>query len=121
MTNEATIATPVPKSRGWRRYQELRRQDAADKIEIMRGLLDGLGRPSTMADRIAAEQIASLVIWARVLERRGALKAAAEVRDQITRTQRANNFKPQPAVPQKPSGDDFLEEMQTCATPQEAE
>ena len=111
MPNESTIATSVPKSRGWRRYQELRKQDAADKIDIMRGLLDGLGRPSTMADRLAAEQIASLTVWARILERRGRFEAAAEVRDQITRTQRANNFKPAPPVaePLQESDTEYLE------------
>ncbi|OAF14748.1 hypothetical protein [Bradyrhizobium neotropicale] len=33
-----------------------------------------------MADKIAAEQIAALTIWARVLQRRGRPEAAAEVR-----------------------------------------
>jgi hypothetical protein len=83
MTNETTIAKAVSKSRGWRRYRELRQQDEADKKAIMCGLIDGLGRPASMADRLAAEQIASLTVW---VERRGRFEAAAEVRDQITRT-----------------------------------
>lgn len=116
MPNETTLAPPIPKSRGWRRYRELRKQDEADKREIERGLLDGLGRAPTMADKLAAEQIGALTVWARTLERRGRLEAAAEVRDQITRTQRATNFKPAPIAPKpKPTSiDDVWPDMEVA-------
>jgi hypothetical protein len=93
--------TPKRLTRGWRRYQELRRQDAADRASIERGLIADLGRAPTMNDRLAIEDIASLTIWARILERRGQFAKAAEIRDQITRTRRTNNIKPEPAAPQK--------------------
>lgn len=118
-----TIATPAPKSRGWRRYRELKQQDDTDRQAIAAELLAGLGRPSTMADRLAAENIASLAVWARTLERRGAFKGATEVRQQITQAARAfPAFKPQPALPPKgDAGAAFLAEMQAAATPQGAE
>jgi hypothetical protein len=105
----------APKSRGWRRVAELRRQDEAAKQEIITGLINDLGRPATMNDRLAIEDIASLTIWARTLERRAKFADAAAVRDQISRARRASGIKPAPrvAVP-KP---DFREEMLRLATP----
>src|SRR6476620_326848 len=113
MPNTNTIAPPIPKSRGWRRYRELKQRDDADRQAIATELLAGLGRPSTMADRLAAENIASLTVWARVLERRGAFQGATEVRQQITQAARAfPAFKPQPAAPPKSdAGADFMAEM----------
>ncbi|QIG94415.1 hypothetical protein [Bradyrhizobium sp. 6(2017)] len=80
----------------------MRRQDAEAKAEIEGGLLAGLGRAPTMADRLAVEQIAALTVLARVLERRGKLQEAGQVRDQIVRAQRTNGLKPQPIEPAKP-------------------
>jgi hypothetical protein len=114
-------ANESPKrSRGWRRYQELRALDAAERSRIAAALLEGLGRPSTEPDRIAAEQIAALTVWARIQERRGDFKGAAATRQQLTQAWRtATAFKPQPPLQQKPSGDDFLAEMRRLATPLE--
>ena len=96
-------ATKPAKSRGWRRDHELRRIDAQAKAEIEAGLLAGLGRMPTMADRLAVEQIASLTILARTLERRGKIVAAGKVRDQIVRAQRTNGMKPEPPAAAKPA------------------
>ena len=94
-------ATKPAKSRGWKRHHELRAADRAAKTAIEQGLLDELGRAPTMADRLAVEQIASLTILARTLERRGKIVAAGKVRDQIVRAQRTNGMKPEPPAPQK--------------------
>jgi len=89
-------------SRGWRRVHELKRLDEAAKQEIISGLLSGLGRPATMADQIAVEQIAALAVHARRLERRNQFADAAKIRDQITRATRAFGVaKPQPAAAPK--------------------
>jgi hypothetical protein len=103
MPNDIPNATSyIPRSRGWRRYHELRAKDAQDKQGIIRGLLDGLGRESTMAERIAFEQIASLTIWARVLERRGRFDAAAQVWQQVTQARRSIGMKLEAAPSQPP-------------------
>jgi hypothetical protein len=108
---------PVEKprlDRGWRRYQQLRRQDAAERDRIAAALLEGLGRAPTERDRLAAENIASLTVRARTLERRGQFAEAAKVRQQVTQATRATGFKPQPAASQKPNaataGLDYLRE-----------
>lgn len=86
-------------ARGWRRMRELRQQDNAARQEIIAGLVADLGRPATMRDQLAIEQIASLTVWARILERRGKFTEAAKTRDQITRTQRTNNIRPEKPAP----------------------
>jgi hypothetical protein len=101
-------------ARGWKRYQELRVRDAADKAEIERGLLADLGRAPTTNDRLACEDIAALTIVARIYERRGQFAKAAAIRDQITRTRRTNNIRPEPAAASPKSnanaGLDYLRE-----------
>lgn len=110
-------------ARGWKRYMELRRQGAAERDRIAAGLLAGLGGAPTVADQLAAEQIAALIVWARVQERRGDFKDAAATRQQLTQAWRASpTFKPQPAA--KPSAadraNDFRAEMRRLATPEGA-
>jgi hypothetical protein len=99
-----TSITESPKlARGWKRYQELRAQDAAERDRIEAALLNGLGRQPTEPDRLAAEQIASLTVWARIQERRGDFRGAAATRQQLTQAWRASpTFKPQPVASQKP-------------------
>jgi hypothetical protein len=109
-------------ARGWKRYQELRAQDAAERDRIAAALLGGLGRAPTEPDKIAPEQIAALTVWARIQERRGDFRGAAATRQQLTQAWRASpTFKPQPAA--APSAADrtanFQAEMRRRATPTE--
>lgn len=104
------ITTPKL-ARGWKRHHELKAADRAAKAEIEAGLLIGLGRTPTMADRLACEQIAALTILSRVLERRGRLAAAGKVRDQIVRAQRTNGLKPAPIETAKPAPGQALQDI----------
>jgi hypothetical protein len=112
-------------ARGWRRHHELRKQDAAERDRIAAALLDGLGRDPTEPDKIAAEQIAALTVWARVQERRGDFKGAAATRQQLTQAWRASpTFKPQPASqkPADPSANavEWLNSFKKPSSPSEA-
>ncbi len=107
MQNNSTI----PKSRGWRRHHELRAQDAAAKAAIERALLAELGRPASARDQLAAEQLAALTVWARVLERRGKFKDAAAIRSEINRVIKASGFKPEPAASPKPAPGQQLQDI----------
>jgi hypothetical protein len=116
--NPAPNAPPL--ARGWRRHHELRKQDAAERDRIAAALLDGPGRPPTEPDKIAAEQIAALTVWARMQERRGDFKGAAATRQQLTQAWRASpTFKPQPAAAPSAAdrAADFQAEMRRLATP----
>jgi hypothetical protein len=88
-----------PKSRGWKRHHELKRQDAVDKRTIIDGLVAELGRSATMSDMLAIEDLASLVITARIYDRRGNIAKAAETRAAINKVRKGSNLKPQPITP----------------------
>lgn len=94
------ITAPPKKLRGWARHNELKKQDAADCDEIIKGLLDGLGCEPTMDDRVSAETRAKLVIQARIYERRGQLKKALDVRNTLLRAERGA-IKAKPTKPKK--------------------
>jgi hypothetical protein len=102
MSRKATQSDPCISAPVWRPLdgrtkagRALRRQ-AKERAEIERGLLADLGRPATTNDRLACEDIAALTVLARDLERNGKFERAAKIRDQITRTRRTNNIKPEP-------------------------
>jgi hypothetical protein len=51
-------------SRGWRRMREIRTSDEAETRTKAEGLINGLGRPATMADVILSNTIAALSVRA---------------------------------------------------------
>jgi hypothetical protein len=76
-----------------RKRAELKRQQIAD------GLIAGLTRPATEADRIVARTIAAAEIEAERLEAAG--KGAVKQRSLVAQLLRQSAFRPQPA-PAKP-------------------
>jgi hypothetical protein len=73
-------------------------QEEAQRQAIVADILAGLGRPATVVDRIAADNLASFHIKARRLEAQG--KSSVEVRRVLNQAMRASG--PKPAEPEAP-------------------
>jgi hypothetical protein len=85
--------------RGYARMIELAQQNKAKRDALAAELLGGLGRPPSAIDRVAAENLASMVVQADRLEAHG--KDASELRRQINQAMRTSGFKPAMAEPPK--------------------
>jgi hypothetical protein len=80
--------------------RELQAMRAAQREQIATGLLAGLGREPSEADRVAARTIASMQVEAERLETLG--KSALEQRRIVVQLLRQSGFRPAPAEPLKP-------------------
>jgi hypothetical protein len=91
---------PQPLLRGWRRMRQLRQQDEAARQAIVADIIDGLGRPTTTVDKIAAEAIAAATVRARRLRLNGHDDSSqTRLLAQLLRT---SGFRPAPAAAMKP-------------------
>ncbi|WP_439400161.1 hypothetical protein ACRQ5Q_41950 (plasmid) [Bradyrhizobium sp. PMVTL-01] len=91
---------PAPR-RDWSRWKELLAMRAAQREQIVAGLLAGLGREPGEADRVAANTIAAMQGEAERLETLG--KSALEQRRIVAQLLRQSGFKPAPTTPAKQS------------------
>lgn len=110
-TDHSTKPAPL---RGWSRWKELQAMRASQRERIAAGLLAGLGREPTEADRVAASTIAAMQVEAERLESMG--KSALEERKLAAQLLRQTGFKPAPAAPAKsapPSLEDWLNQTST--------
>jgi hypothetical protein len=99
-----------PKSRGWRRVQELKTEAGRELEELKTALVDCLGREPTAVDIIAIEALASAFMSARKQRARG--KPDREDLRLVAQLLRATGLKPPPpSAPAPPSLDATLAEI----------
>jgi hypothetical protein len=109
--------TPT-KSRGYKRMKEIAAEVVAEREALTAELLAALGRPATVIDRIACENLAALHVRAKRIEASG--RNASDVRRQITQLMRGVGIKPDAPASKPQRKIDPLEYARTFGRTDEA-